>query len=144
MDSASQRAPLAPKPDSLGLKFTQDYKPGVYDDKHQWMGGTEVMSIVAHEGRLFAGISYWADDKPGADPKPGAQVLRKDTASAPWRVDVNFGKQYMRVEGLVAVTLSTDCAGSHLGAPVKALVASPYNFQDKEESRTEAWVRDDR
>jgi len=143
MDKPAQQSPLKPKPDSLGLEFTQDYKPGAYDDRRQWMGGTEVMGIVAHGGKLFASLSYWFDTQPGADPRPGAQVLRKDSADGPWRVDAGFGEQYLRTEAMAPITLTTDAAGNNLDAPVSLLVASPFNFQDRTRNETAVSVRDD-
>jgi hypothetical protein len=82
------------------LVFTQDYFPGTKDANGQFMGGTEAIWLAGHEGKLFAAIGY-GQDRPGTDPKPGAQVLRKDAPDAPWVVDHGFEPNCMRVEGLI-------------------------------------------
>jgi hypothetical protein len=90
------------------------------------MGGTEGMSLVAHEGRLFAGIGYWNDVVFGggsADPHPGPQVLVKAAWNAPWKQDVAFGSNHLRVECLRSFTLTTDKHGVALNPPVTVLLA---------------------
>lgn len=63
------------------MRFTQDHFPGTGDANDCFMGGTEAMWLAGHGGRLFAAIGY-GQDQPGDDPKPGAQILRKDAAVA--------------------------------------------------------------
>jgi hypothetical protein len=110
------------------LVFTQDYFPGTRDADGQFMGGTEAMWLAAHEGKLFGAIGY-GQDRPGEDPKPGAQILRKDAPEAPWRVDHCFGPDCMRVEGLISFAFSTDLHGKRLAKPTRLLVASPSELQ---------------
>jgi hypothetical protein len=145
MGPAAAAAPALP-PDSLRLRFTEDFRPG-YDAQHLWMGGTETMSLVAHRGQLYAGMSYWFDTQPDADPHPGAQVLRKDSPAAPWQVDVNFGTNYLRVEGLREIVLTTDSDGRSLSNAAVFLVASPFDhvnaLEHPEGRRTVISVRDD-
>jgi hypothetical protein len=114
---------VTPVPDSLHLSFTQDYHAGVRDASGQWMGGTETMCLLAHGGKLFASVGYWSDLEPGNDPKPGAQMLRKDSASGAWHVDFNFGASYLRVEAMRDVAITTDGAGKRLASPVTLLMA---------------------
>jgi hypothetical protein len=106
------------------LVFTQDYAPGAKDATGQFMGGTEAMWLAGHKGKLYAGIGY-AQDQSVEDPKPGAQILRKDAPDAPWQVDYCFGPMCMRVEGLVSCLFTTDFQGKKLDKPVRLLVASP-------------------
>jgi CubicO group peptidase (beta-lactamase class C family) len=106
------------------LVFAQDYFPGTKDAHGQFMGGTEAMWLAGHDGKLFAAIGY-GQDRPGTDPKPGAQVLRKDAPDAPWQVDHGFEPNCMRVEGLVSFAFTTDVHGKPLSRPVRLLIASP-------------------
>jgi outer membrane protein assembly factor BamB len=106
------------------LVFTQDYFSGTRDANGQFMGGTEAMWLAGHDGRLFAAIGY-GQDRPGTDPKPGAQVLRKDTPDVPWQVDYGFGPDCMRVEGLISFAFTTDLHSRPLTGPVSLLIASP-------------------
>lgn len=106
------------------LQFTKDYFPGARDANGQFMGGTEALWLAGFQGKLYAGIGY-GQDQPGADPQPGAQILRKDAPGAPWQVDHAFGSGFMQIEALVPVKFSTDYTGKKLDAPVEMLVASP-------------------
>lgn len=118
----SAKTPLA------RLVFAQDYFPGGKDANGQFMGGTETMWLAGHEGKLFAAIGY-ASDQPGDDPRPGAQILRKDAPDAQWQVDHQFAPDCMRVEGLVSFVFTTDHRGQKLAKPVRKLVASPSELQ---------------
>ena len=110
------------------LQFTKDYFPGTRDAGGQFMGGTEALWLAAFQGRLYAGIGY-GQDQPGDDPKPGAQILRKDAADAPWRVHHAFGPGFMRTEALVPIRFTTDRSGQKLAAPVEMLLASPSDMR---------------
>jgi hypothetical protein len=130
------------------LVFTKDYFPGVKDRNGQWSGGTETMELRAHDGKLFASLGYWMDvpyGKPkGDEPWTGAQVLVKESAAGPWRVDVSFGPGYLRTEALSVVTLTTDANGTPLAAPVKLLVAGPSDWSVTGERWATAWTRDNK
>jgi arylsulfatase A-like enzyme len=142
------RAP-ATSPTWTRMKIARDYTPGTYDTNNNFMSGTEGMSLVAHKGRLFAGIGYWNDIYYGAgspDPHPGAQVLVKDAWNAPWRQDAAFGQTFLRIENLSSITLTTDKNGAVLNPPVTLLLAGsgemppPYG---PELRRPVVWVRND-
>ncbi len=132
---------------SFRLTFTKDYFPGNKDRDGQWSGGTETLEIRAHNGKLFASLGYWMDvpyGKPkGNEPWTGAQVLVKDSADAPWRVDVTFGPTYLRTEALTVVTFTTDGQGAPLPTPVKLLVAGPSDINTADKRWATAWTRDD-
>ena len=65
-----------------GPQFQVSYVAGSRDSRGQFMGGTELMNIVAHNEKLYAGVGYWKDAA-GSDPRPGAQILVRDGPSAP-------------------------------------------------------------
>lgn len=120
--------PVAPgtSPTWARMKLARDYVPGSYDTNSQFMGGTELMSLVAHQGKLYAGVGYWNDVYFGAgspDPHPGAQVLVKDAWNAPWRHDAAFGSNHLRVECLRSITFHTYKTGTPLNPPVTLLLA---------------------
>jgi arylsulfatase A-like enzyme len=129
--------PRAPgrSPSWTRLQSSSDYTPGTYDVNTNFMGGTEAMSLVVHKDRLYAGIGYWNDiynrDGGSVDPFPGAQVLVKDAAGSPWRQDHAFGEDYLRVESLRSLTLTTDKTGQALNPHETLLIAGmspPQNF----------------
>ncbi|MEM9018101.1 MAG: EF-hand domain-containing protein, partial [Verrucomicrobiota bacterium] len=118
-DSASDRT-LTPVASPL-ISFTRDYLPGGFDTEGNFMGGTETMRIVAHDGKLFAGNGYWTD-QPGDDPRPGAQILIKEGENQPWRVSKNYPRS-VRISAIESITFRTDYKGTDLDPPVTLLVA---------------------
>ena len=69
--------------------FAPSYVAGARDTAGRLMGGTEMRTLVAHHGRLFAGNGYWKD-VPGAEGTSGAQIFVLDGPQAAWRVDASF------------------------------------------------------
>lgn len=123
------------------LVFKQEYLPGRIDPLGHFMGGTEAMWLAGHEGKLFAAIGY-GQDHPGNDPRPGAQILRKDAPETPWVVDHQFAAEAMRVEGLMSLDFTTDHRGQKLARPVRRLVASPSELQ-RSSPNSAVFIRDD-
>jgi hypothetical protein len=126
--------------DFARLRFQRDFPVGSYDANGEFLGGTEMEEIASHSGRLFAGNGYWKDD-PGTDPVKGAQILVKDSASAPWRQDFHFGPDYLTVESLASVTLTTDFNGATLPQPLSLLLAGPQPIVPP--YRASVWSRND-
>jgi hypothetical protein len=123
------------------LTFSTDYAPGTKDARGQRMGGTETMRFLHHRGKLFASTGTWMDlpygPRPeGRPPWTGPQILVKESASAPWRVDVSFPLA-VRVDAMISATFVTDGEGRTLDPPVSLLVASPSS------KSTATWTRDD-
>jgi hypothetical protein len=77
--------------------FSKDYYPGTYDANNKYLGGTDLMYLVNHKGKLWAGTSVW-NDNPGSDPTPGPQILYKETSSSNWKVDTSMGTGYLRTD----------------------------------------------
>jgi hypothetical protein len=106
----------------------EDYRPsyhaGSRDPSGQYLGGTEMRSLVVHAGKLFAGNGYW-EDRPGTQGAQPPQVLVLDSADARWRLDHAFAERLpngrwrdLAVGALAEATFSTDAAGRPLGSPV--------------------------
>jgi hypothetical protein len=156
MGPAGRASPMAPAPSvfsSGGLRSTAEAIPilppttgplrrdpgfqvswqaGAYDPSGQYMGGVELMSLVGHEGELFAATSQWKDIPNNTDPVVGAQILRLDAPDGQWQVDHTFDGflpdgtlRYQRVDALSEVTFTTDGQGQPLPEPVKLLLAAP-------------------
>jgi len=95
------------------------------------IGGTELRTLVAFDNKLFAGNAYWMDTEKDNPKLPGAQVLRLDSPTSPWQVDLelcdrkpNAVRMYFRISTLEKVRFATDGAGRPLAAPVELLLAS--------------------
>jgi len=96
------------------------------------MGGTELLHIVSHKGKLYAGAGYWLDPRNvlygGTDPNDfWAQILRLDGPDARWRVDLDMPR-HLRPEILTSVTFTTDGHGTALREPVNLLLVSTYEI----------------
>ena len=118
--------------DELGPGWEHSYKTGVTDRNGRYMGGSTIVHIVGHKGKLFAGNSYWHDSRNiwygGKDRSTGwAQVLRLDKPGGKWEVDLELGPQHLRVEALKSLTFTTDGEGRQLRKPVNLLAAAEYN-----------------
>ena len=90
------------------------YKAGYEDDKGRYAGGSEIMHLVPHKGRLYAFNGYWTDENYG---KQSAQVLRLDKPNAIWQVDLetkSVGYNHMKGNILKSVTFKTDKNGKEI------------------------------
>jgi hypothetical protein len=65
--------------------------PPQVDVRGNFMGGTEIRSLVAFRGKLYASNGYWMD-QPGPEGKQAAQVLRLDSSHGAWQQEVNFSQ----------------------------------------------------
>jgi hypothetical protein len=104
------------------------------------LGGTETMSLVAHQGKLYAGIGYWED----TGSYPGSQILVLDSPKGNWRVDHTFSAklsdgtpEYRRVAVLKEITFDFDGRGNRLSTPVSLLLAANDNTHQPDGSRVE-------
>ena len=131
--------------------WTQSYDAGYKDGNGAWAGGSEIMHLAPHKGKLFAANGYWVDSRWAKRPyedKQSAQVLRLDRADGRWQVDLDMGKanehglRYMKGNILKSVTFTRDAAGKLLPKPQNLLVAAAGAYKDQY-GIVSAWVRDD-
>ena len=122
------------------LTYQKNYEPGTYDVNDLFMGGTEILWLVPHQGKLMAGVGYWRDE-PGSDPASGAQLLIKESSSTNWKVFKNFGLQYLRVDALASLQLTTDADGNSLSSPFQFLAVGTSDQLAPFE--TNVWIYDD-
>jgi hypothetical protein len=124
--------------------FQRVYQAGTRDLDGRFMGGTEIMHLAAHAGRLYAATStLW--DQPGEDPAVGAQVLVLDRPGGAWRVEYEFEARNWRMS-LVSLTFTGDRHGRALPEPVPMLLAAPSDGQGhaaihSRDERTGTWTR---
>jgi len=112
--------------------YTLSYAAGGYDAAGNFMGGTEFLSLVAFQGKLYGAVGYWMD-RPDhfpqhPDPAPGPQVLVLDSSHGQWRQEVAFSRyaeQRARVSTMEAVTFHRfNEAGKLVGTQAEFLVAA--------------------
>ena len=76
-------------------RWRQSYDAGYVDQSGAYAGGSEIMHLVAHKGKMYAANGYWVDARwviPPEGRKQSAQVLRLDQADGEWQVDLDTGK----------------------------------------------------
>lgn len=133
------------------LKWTQTYGAGYTDKSGSFAGGSEIMHIVSHKGKLYASNGYWCDARwviPPEGQKQSAQVIRLDSPDAQWQVDLDMGKsngyglEFMKGNILKSVTFTKDENGESLDQHVQLLVmAAGAGFERG--GAISAWVKDD-
>ena len=132
-------------------RWVQSYDAGRVDANGAYAGGSEIMHLAAHRGKLFAANGYWMDGRwaiPPEGQKQSAQVLRLDSADGQWQVDLDMGKAnefglaYMKGNILKSVTFTRDESGKPLAEPQSLLVMAAGARFDRG-GAVSAWVRND-
>ncbi len=144
-------AKQTPQPGPTKARWVQSYDAGYLDDNGAYAGGSEIMHLVSHKGKLYAANGYWVDAHwviPPDDQKQSAQVLRLDSSNGKWQVDLDMGKsnglglRYMKGNILKSVTFTRDASGKPLPQPKNLLImAAGANFERG--GAVSAWIRDD-
>lgn len=116
--------------ETLAPGWERSYRAGCIDASGRLAGGSEVLHLVGHKGKLYAAIGYWMDPRNpwygGTDLREGwAQVLRLDAVDASWQVDAQFPR-HLRAEILYSASFSTDAEGQALAEPANLLLAATY------------------
>jgi len=125
----------------IGGGWEQSFKAGALDESTgKPIRGTEIVHLVAHKGRLYAGNGYWMDSRGYAN-IPWAEVLVLDSPRGAWKVDLALGPGHLRVTALKSVTFTTDGHGKELAAPVNLLLAASDIQSGRRESNI--WTRND-
>jgi hypothetical protein len=122
--------------------WKKSYHAGTFDKNLNYMGGTEIMSLASHKGKLYAATGMWLNSVPLPD-SIGAQILVKESPCKKWKLDYQADKQILRVESLVSITLGTDGQGNELSEPVNLLVAGLWDTGSPLPAAATVAVRDD-
>lgn len=131
--------------------WKQSYEAGHVDRNGAFAGGSEIMHLVPHKGKLYAANGYWKEARwEGRDyaDRQSAQVLRLDASDGRWSVDLDLGKandlglRYMKGNILKSVRFTRDGAGRPLPKPKRLLVMAAGAYK-RQEGFVSAWVRDD-
>lgn len=69
--------------------WERSYSAGYLDDNGKYAGGSEILHLVAHKGKLYAAAGYWMDKRNiwyggGSSDTGWAQILRLDGPNARW------------------------------------------------------------
>jgi hypothetical protein len=120
------------------FKFTKDLDIGLPDIYGEVIGGTEVMWIVAHKGKLFSATSYWNNVS-----LHGPQMLIKESSQSKWRVQYTFPQNVVRNDALNSFIFKKDRYGNLLEKPDTLLIASLMTQPYGEDKNIRIWTRID-
>ncbi|HYV91565.1 MAG TPA: T9SS type A sorting domain-containing protein [Chitinophagales bacterium] len=126
--------------------WTNAFIPGQYDINGQYLGGTEVMALVTHKGKLYAATSYVCDlDNATYDLSGGTPILVLDSANAEWKQDVLFS-DLLLIPSLKEIIFTKDYQGNSIGADT-VLITGPNNknyhiFIYARNDATGTWIKD--
>ena len=74
-------------------RWALSYDAGYRDTNGAYAGGSEIMHLVSHQGKLYAANGYWMDAHwviPPDAQKQSAQVLRLDKPDDNWQVVYDY------------------------------------------------------
>lgn len=117
--TAQSQAQTTSIPTFNWFHFSKDLAIGQPDPNGETIGGTEVMWIVVHKGKLFSATSYWNNTS-----LHGPQMLVKETYNTAWKVDHTFPQNVVRNDALNSFVFTTNRYGNPLPQPDTLLVAS--------------------
>ena len=122
--------------------WKKSYHAGKFENNIRYLGGTEIMFLTSHKGKLYAGTGIWMNSIPLPD-SIGAQILVKESPCKKWKLDYQADKQRVRVDSLVSITLGTDGQGNKLSEPANLLVAGLWDTGYPLPAAATVAVRDD-
>jgi poly(A) polymerase len=125
--------------------FRRIFQAGMRDDGHRLLGGTEVLHLVPHYGRLYSSLSYKLNAYLPEDPQTGAQIIVLDQPGGSWQLVRDYERAHWRVT-LESVTFTADGRGRTLEVPVSLLLAAPSDsrgtvYVDSLDDDTGRWTR---
>ena len=112
--------------------WESSFTAGTFDGNNNFMGGSEVLQLVAHKNKLFASISYWQDESNiwygGSNSSIGwSQIISLNSPNEDWFVDLDLESYYLRPEILKQVIFTKDIFGNHLSTPDTLLITAAYS-----------------
>jgi poly(A) polymerase len=131
--ASSEAQPRACQPpQAMREGWSTSFVAGCTDRNGKVAGGSQIIHLVIHKGKLYGANGYWKDARNiwygGGDRNAGwGQVLQLSGPNEPWVVDLDLGPRHLRTELLKSVTFTQDANGRPLAAPEALLFASTYD-----------------
>ncbi len=116
---------------NLALPFT--------DVNNISLTGTEVIHLVPHKGKLYAGNSYWAEN---TDPRRG-QIWVKETYNGNWKRDYQMPIKNSRVPSLYSFVFSKDFNANTIPNDTILFAGATYDKGSNINGPAVVYVRDD-
>jgi len=112
--------------------WSKSFTAGNFDSNGKFLGGSEVLQLIGHKGKLFASVGYWQDENNiwygGTNVNLGwGQIIRLDNSNGQWQEDFSLEANNLRPETLKQVIFTKDSAGNPLPEPDTLLLAAAYS-----------------
>ncbi len=138
----SEECSGSPEPDDSLWEIS--FEAPTIDSNGKELGGTEARTLVAFDGKLFAGNNYWMDTRlegefPEPENCPNAQIFVLDSSSGEWEEELTFvdrvpiqgeyynWPQHLAISVMKPITFTTDYAGHVLINQKSFLLASTWD-----------------
>lgn len=123
---------LLSSPFNYAQVWQKSYTAGNTDGNGKYMGGSEIMHLVNHKGRLYAATGYYQDALNvwfgGTDNNKGwGQIIRLDSANGSWQVDMEMQSFQARPEIIKQLVFTKDSLGNNLSTPDTVLFCATYS-----------------
>lgn len=108
-----QHAPrVAALPDAVSKSrahgvFSTSFLAGIQDRRGNVLGGTEVVGLTAHQGKLYAATSVWKDNA-NRGPKRGAQILVLEQIGGRWKLDHEFDPSIRSIAAMESFSMARE------------------------------------
>ncbi len=117
---------------TIAQNWESSFFAGSFDSNNNFMGGSEVLQLVPHKGKLYASVSYWQDESNiwygGSNSNIGwSQIISLENPESSWVVDLDMGPYHLRPEVLKEVIFTKDLSGDLLPNPDTLLVAGAFS-----------------
>ena len=112
--------------------WESSFSAGTIDYNNNFIGGSEVLQLVAHKNKLFASISYWQDESNiwygGSNSNMGwSQIISLDSPESTWTVDFDLDSYYLRPEIMKEIIFTKDIDGALLQSPDTLLIVGAFS-----------------
>ena len=117
---------IRPSETTAANAWQQSFAAGCKDSTGKYAGGSEIMHICPHKGKLYAFNGYWKDKH---YPEQSAQVLRLDAPGGKWEVDLETsgsGLVHMKGNILKSITFKTDKHGNPVNVTLLAAASQTH------------------
>jgi hypothetical protein len=116
----------------ISQSWSKSFTAGNFDSNSAFLGGSEVLQLIGHKGKLFASVGYWEDENNiwygGTDFSIGwGQIIRLNKSNGDWEEDLYLDANYLRPEILKQVIFTKDALGNLLSEPDTLLLAAAYS-----------------
>ena len=121
------------------FNWTKDLDLPFTDTNGNSLTGSEIMHLVSHKGRLYAGNSYWNEN---TDPRLG-QVWVKESATGNWKRDFEMPRLHTRVPSLYSFVFLRDYQGNSIANATILFAGATRNYAGLGSGPATVFIRND-